>query len=157
MELTAHTLVDAYSRWDIEAIMAPRAEDCVHQLLPLSLGRKPMNNSEYRKYFTMITPLFQDFTARAETEVYDEAAKRLVIRLWTRASTSIGQHVIENACFLTMNDDGTKVVRFEEMAETEANGKFYAEAMALRKASSAKKVSDRSNALMNVASRSSTL
>jgi len=62
MELTAHTLVDAYSRWDIEAIMAPRAEDCVHQLLPLSLGRKPMNNSEYRKYFTMITPLFQDFT-----------------------------------------------------------------------------------------------
>jgi len=56
-----------------------------------------------------------------------------------------------------MNDDGTKVVRFEEMADTEANGKFYAEAMALRKASSAKKVSDRSNALMNVASRSSTL
>jgi hypothetical protein len=54
--------IDAYHRWDLDAILAPRADNCIYQFRPLSLKQPPRNNAEYREYYaSQIIPLFQDF------------------------------------------------------------------------------------------------
>ena len=58
-------VLDGYERWEVEAVMAPRAGNCTHQILPKSLGRQPQNNTEYRQYFATVTPLFKDFKVRS--------------------------------------------------------------------------------------------
>jgi len=59
---TAQSVLDAYNAWDMEKILAFRTPDCQQQVLPASLGRKTMNNDEYREYLGTILPNFRNFT-----------------------------------------------------------------------------------------------
>lgn len=47
------------------------------------------------------------------------------VHLFSKASTPIGQHESEYAFFLTFNEDGTKVTRVEEMADSAYATKFF--------------------------------
>lgn len=54
-----------YNAWDIEAILAPRAPDCVHSILPASLRQKAKNNDEYRRHFQHgFLKVFRNFQVR---------------------------------------------------------------------------------------------
>lgn len=61
MKQTAQAVCDGYTKWEIEAVMKPRAENCTHHLGPRSLGRPPRDNQQYRKYFSSVQSLFHDF------------------------------------------------------------------------------------------------
>jgi hypothetical protein len=62
---TTQATIDAYHKWDLDAILAPRSSDCVYKFRPLSLKQPPRNNAEYREYYaSQIIPLFQDFKVR---------------------------------------------------------------------------------------------
>lgn len=61
MKRTAEAVLDGYRAWEIEAIMKPRTDDCVHQLLPKSLGRPGRDNKNYREYFATVANIFKDF------------------------------------------------------------------------------------------------
>jgi hypothetical protein len=69
---TIKSVLDAYNAWDVEKIIAFRAPDCQQQVLPASMGRPSMNNSEYRERFNQIMPWFRKFTV-----FYTELAGRL--------------------------------------------------------------------------------
>jgi len=59
---TAAALIAGYNTWDIDAMLAPRAPECVQQVLPASLGLKPHGNAEYRKYYDeQLSKMFTDF------------------------------------------------------------------------------------------------
>jgi hypothetical protein len=59
---TTQTVLDAYNAWDMEKILAFRAPDCKQQVLPASMGRPSMSNSEYRERLNQILPCFRSFT-----------------------------------------------------------------------------------------------
>jgi len=59
---TAQTVLDAYNAWDMDKILAFRTPDCQQQVLPASMGRQSMSNSEYREYLSPILPSFRKFT-----------------------------------------------------------------------------------------------
>jgi hypothetical protein len=59
---TAQTVIDAYNAWDIDAILAYRTPDCQHQVLPSSMACAAQTNGEYRRYLSMIMPMFLNFT-----------------------------------------------------------------------------------------------
>jgi hypothetical protein len=59
---TAQTVIDAYNAWDIDAILAYQTPDCQHQVLPSSMACAAQTNSEYRRYLSMIMPMFLNFT-----------------------------------------------------------------------------------------------
>jgi hypothetical protein len=54
--------IRGYRKWDVDAILAPRAENCTYHLLPESIGVPPRSNAEYREWYTtQIIPLFKEF------------------------------------------------------------------------------------------------
>lgn len=61
MKRTAHEQLNGFKQWNLDAILAPRADNCVYTYLPQSMGRPPMNNDAYREYFSGILPLLQGF------------------------------------------------------------------------------------------------
>lgn len=44
-------------KWETEKVMAPRAEDCIHEILPASLGIPTKSNAEWAKRFDGIKHL----------------------------------------------------------------------------------------------------
>ena len=61
MKRTTHTQLDGYRRWDLDAILAPRADNCIYRYLPESMERPAMNNEQFREYFSTVIPLLQGF------------------------------------------------------------------------------------------------
>jgi ketosteroid isomerase-like protein len=62
---TARAVIEAYNAWDIDDILAYRAPDCKHRVLPASMNRAAKSNDEYRAYLSMIMPMYSNFTVRA--------------------------------------------------------------------------------------------
>ena len=48
---TAAALIAGYNAFDIDRMLAPRAPECVQQVLPASLGLRAHVNEAYRVYF----------------------------------------------------------------------------------------------------------
>ena len=58
---TAKALVLGYNTWTIDAMLAPRASDCVHAELPASVGVPARNDTEITEHFEAAMSYFQDF------------------------------------------------------------------------------------------------
>lgn len=71
---TAAALIAGYNAWDIDLMLAPRAPECVQQVLPASLGLKPHDNEQYRKYFEeQLSKMFTGF----EVQQFEPSNPRL--------------------------------------------------------------------------------
>ena len=57
---TSQDFIAALSSLDVDKMLALRAPDCEHVILPASLGRKGMSNEEYDASFSLYfsSPLF---------------------------------------------------------------------------------------------------
>jgi hypothetical protein len=54
-------LLDAYAAWNLDAILADRAEECVYHARPETIGMPPRTNAEYRQWYTSeIMPLMKE-------------------------------------------------------------------------------------------------
>ncbi|PPJ55987.1 hypothetical protein CBER1_03584 [Cercospora berteroae] len=93
--LTAETLVEAFNRMDIDAIISYRHQDCLRHILPAALGHKAQTNDEYRKSLQALKPIFHNFTLLVHDIVEDKEARRLCIYSTARADTLAGEHVNE--------------------------------------------------------------
>ena len=98
--------------------MAYRAPNCIHQVLPASLQRPPLNNEEYKAYFIPIMPAFRDFRLKVHDTVVDEAARKVMMHASSTATTDLGPYKNEYVVILHMTDDGRKVERFEEYVDS---------------------------------------
>lgn len=122
---TACAVIDGYNAWKSEAIMAFRALDCIHQVLPASLGRQPMNNEQYLAYFTSIMPAFSNFHLTVKHTIVDEGARKVVLYVFSTAKTELGDHNNEYMVVLHMSMDGTKVTLFEEFVDSKYTAEFF--------------------------------
>lgn len=64
MKRTTQAQLDGYRKWNVEAIVAPRADDCIYTYHPESMGRPPMNNDQFKDWFSTMIPLLKDFDVR---------------------------------------------------------------------------------------------
>jgi hypothetical protein len=136
--------IEGYRKWDIEAILNPRAENCSYNLLPESIGVLQRNNAEYREwYLTQVTPLFKNFSVRrlismilnAEIHgrqvtirqvMYDVEARKSMVHTFSDAESLVGPYHIELMLVLTFDDAGEKIVKMEEFFDSAYITQFLA-------------------------------
>lgn len=121
---TGCAVIDSYNAWKPKAIMAYRAPDCIHQILPASLGRQPMDNEQYLAYFTPIMPAIKNFHLTVKHTIVDEEFRNVVMHAHSTATTDLGAYNNEYMLVLYMTMDGTKVVRFEEFVDSKHSAEY---------------------------------
>ena len=122
--LTVFAVINGYNTWTPEAIMACRAPNCIHQVLPASLGRPPLNNEQYLAYFTPIMPAFKNFHLTVKNTIVDEEARKVVLHASSTATTDLGDYSNEYMLVLQMAEDGTKVVRVDEFLDSKYSTEY---------------------------------
>lgn len=122
---TANAAIQGYNTWTMESIMSCRAPNCIHQVLPLSLGRQPLNNEQYLAHFEPIMRALRKFQATVKNTVVDIEARQVVINASGTAMTDIGDYSNEYVLMLRMTRDGTKVEMFEESVDSLYNAEFF--------------------------------
>ncbi|KAK4906881.1 hypothetical protein LTR49_024031 [Elasticomyces elasticus] len=120
---TTQQTIDGFRKWDIDAIMAPRADNCTYQALPKSLGLPPLNNKEYREWYTAeIIPLMQNFDVEVHTTLHDAEARKSMIHGFSTATSPVGPYRMELCLMMSFNEAGDKVVKMEEMFDSAYHG-----------------------------------
>ena len=122
---TANEAIEGYNIWTTESIMSYRAPHCTHQVLPLSLGRQPLNNEQYLAYFTPMMALFKDFHVVVKNAVVDEEAKQVTMHATSSAMTAVGKYDNEYMLALRMTEDGTKVEKFDEFVDSKYSSEYF--------------------------------
>ncbi|KAI2484935.1 hypothetical protein Ptr902_03875 [Pyrenophora tritici-repentis] len=123
---TTQAVIDAYNAWDIEKILAVRAPDCTTRVLPASMGRPNMSNSEYRERMNQVMSCFRKFTLTIHEEVHDADAHKCMMHLSSTSETDIGPYTNEYALILHFTDDGKQVIKFLEFVDSAYSTKFFA-------------------------------
>ncbi|KAJ1556279.1 hypothetical protein HK405_003455 [Cladochytrium tenue] len=127
LRATAVAFLDSYSAWDIEAILAIRAPDCKHKVLPASLKRpeQGQSNDEHRAYFANIQPLFKGFTGHVKDIAVDVDARAAVVWAYSTSESVIGPYSNEYMLWLKMTEDGTKLIEIREFVDSGYSTGFF--------------------------------
>ncbi|KAK0612623.1 hypothetical protein B0T17DRAFT_511798 [Bombardia bombarda] len=108
--------IDAYNEWDIAKIMAFRAPECTHVMLPKSAGLPTKNNAEYEAGFQ--PNLFRNFNITVNDIIEDDKANKVVLLAQSSADTDAGPYENEYVLILEFNEAGDKVTRFIEFFDS---------------------------------------
>lgn len=122
---TADEVIAAFNAWDIERIMGVRAENCVQQVLPRSLGREEMDNATYRPYFSAIMPLLKGFTVTVHEVIESKEERKIMIWASSVAESVIGPYQNEYCLILYFNEAGDKLVKFLEYVDSKWSAEFF--------------------------------
>ncbi|KAK4550078.1 hypothetical protein LTR36_003045 [Oleoguttula mirabilis] len=128
MKRTTQAVLEAIRSFQVEEALALRTDDCMHQMLPKSVGRPPMSNQEFREWAKAVTPMFRTLPMLITTdnEIYDVASRKAALHMFSAADTPAGEYSNEYAIFLTFNEDGTKISYVGEMVDSAYTVKFLA-------------------------------
>ncbi|KAI1173718.1 hypothetical protein F4777DRAFT_556965 [Nemania sp. FL0916] len=122
---TALAIIDAFQKWDLEAIMALRTDDCTTQVLPRSLSRPRMNNADYREFFGGLMPHFRDFTLAVDEVIVDAPQNKVAVWCRSTADTEIGPYANEYVLILYLNEAGDKVYKYLEFVDSNNTVSFF--------------------------------
>ncbi|KAJ9617033.1 hypothetical protein H2200_000754 [Cladophialophora chaetospira] len=113
-------ILDAYAAWNLDAIMADRAEECVYHARPETAGLPPRNNAEYRQWYTTeIMPLMKTgIKVEVHNIVYDAEARKSVLHGISTSESIVGPYRNEVILITTFNESGDKAVKIEEMFDS---------------------------------------
>jgi len=103
-----------------------RSEDCVHQVLPKSLEREPMDNATFRAWFSGIMPLLKGFTVTVHEVVESKEEKKVMMWASSVADSPIGPYKNEYCLILFFNETGDKLVKFLEFVDSKWSTEFFA-------------------------------
>lgn len=51
MKATANAWLTGFKHWDVEELVAPRADQCLHEIYPTTMSISPATNSDFRALF----------------------------------------------------------------------------------------------------------
>jgi ketosteroid isomerase-like protein len=115
---TALAAIDGYNKWDLDAIMTPRADHCMQEILPKSLDRPLLNNSDYRAYFGKMLPAFKNFTVTILDIVEDPKNHKVVVHAKSTAESVVGPYANEYMLLFHMTEDDKQVVHLKEFVDS---------------------------------------
>ena len=122
---TALSLTGAYQKWDLEAVMAPRAPHCTQQVYPARLKRGPRTNDEYRSDFAAILPHFKDYGMKVLETIVDETSNKVVVHATSHAETPIGPCDNEYMFITQMTPDQKQIECIKEFLDSGFSEDFY--------------------------------
>ena len=128
---TAMKAVDGYNKWNIDAILEPRAPNCTQQVLPARLERPQLNNSEYREYFSTIMPLFKGFHIEVMDITEDSKRHQVALHAKSQAETALGAYANEYVILMRMTEDHQKVVEIKEFVDSGYSADYFQRLRAL--------------------------
>lgn len=123
---TALRVIEGYNKWDIEAIMAPRAASCTQRVHPVRLGRPFLNNKEYREWFASIQHAFHHFEVEVLDLVEDQAHNKVAVHAKSRAQTAIGPYQTEYMIVIQMTDEQDEALSIKEFVDSGYVEEFHA-------------------------------
>lgn len=115
---TALAAIDGYNKWDIGAIMAPRAPHCTQQILPKSLERPLLNNTDYRAYFAPMLPAFKNFHVTIIDVVEDSQNHKVTVHASSTADSVVGPYKNEYMLLFHMTEDDKQIVHLKEFVDS---------------------------------------
>lgn len=122
---TAFKAIDGYQKWDIDAILAPRADQCTQQVLPYRLDRPVLGNDEYRKYFSTIMPYFKSFHIEILDTVEDTQNSKVAISARSKGESVLGPYGNEYMLIFHMTSDHKKVLNIKEFVDSGYSDEYF--------------------------------
>jgi hypothetical protein len=122
---TALAVVAGYNEWNMDAILAPRAENCTHRVYPARLNRPAMNNTAYNEYFSNFLPYFRNFNVTVIDAYVDEQANRVALQAKSSAESVVGPYANEYVLMLKMTECQDKIYEFREFIDSEYSAMFF--------------------------------
>ncbi|KIX04250.1 uncharacterized protein Z518_07804 [Rhinocladiella mackenziei CBS 650.93] len=117
----ATAVVDGFSKWTIEDVMAPRSQNCIHHMLPASLEKPPFSNDELSVWLEQIMAVVPNgFNMMYDKDacVVDKVTRKVVLYAKATAETKAGPFHNEYVFTITVNEEGTLADRVEEWMDS---------------------------------------
>ena len=121
---TALAIIEGYNTWTIDAILAPRAPDCTHQVHPTRLGRPLLKNNDYRAYFSAFIPHFKNFHVEILDVFEDQRNNKVALHIKSSAETALGPYKNEYVLMLQMTGDQRQVASVKEFVDSGYSEEF---------------------------------
>ncbi|KAK6440083.1 hypothetical protein LTR95_003688 [Oleoguttula sp. CCFEE 5521] len=127
MRETSDAFLAAFTTWKTDPIMAVRAPECIHDMLPASLKRPSKNNEQFRAYFKGIEGALHG----VKMDMHDYFASVEDRRAYfhaTLTATAVDGEAYDNEYMfvLTFDEEGRKVTRVLEMLDSVKTQAIYA-------------------------------
>ncbi|KAL8662309.1 MAG: hypothetical protein Q9202_004838 [Teloschistes flavicans] len=116
-KLAALSLVDAFNRMDVPAIMAHRHPTCLRHFYPTAMAQRAQDNAGYSKSLTSLRTIFRNFSLVIDELIEDSASRRVCMWLSARADTAAGEYVNEYVWLLDFDERGEQIVRTKEFSD----------------------------------------
>lgn len=145
MRATADAWLTGFKHWNVDELVAPRADDCLHEIYPTTLGLPPSTNADFRAFFEPLKsfkdtevsgqcawPMLHEKIANDGTQVkvhaqiFDSEARSWCVHMDMWATTPVGPFHNEFVFMLFFNEEGSKVVRIREMMDSLYASTFFA-------------------------------
>ncbi|KAL8692985.1 MAG: hypothetical protein Q9218_002102 [Villophora microphyllina] len=136
----ALSLVDAFNRMDVPAIIAHRHPSCRRHFYPTAMAQPAQDNATYAKSLNSLHAIFRNFFLVIDDLVEDLSSHRICMWLSARADTAAGEYVNEYVWLLDFDETGKKIVRSKEFSDSLMARDFFPklkEAMASQRARAA--------------------
>ncbi|KAI4230636.1 MAG: hypothetical protein L6R40_007988 [Gallowayella cf. fulva] len=117
---TALSLVDAFNRMDVPAIISFRTPTCLRHFYPTAMAQPPQDTQTYAKSLTSLHAIFRNFSLTIDELIEDPsnpARPRICMWLSARADTAAGEYVNEYVWLLDFDETGEKIVRTKEFSD----------------------------------------
>jgi hypothetical protein len=89
---TANAIIQGFKISTPESIISYHALNCIHQVLPLSLSRQPLNNEQHLAYSTPMMPAFKGLHVKVKNTIVDEEARQVAMHASSTATTDFGDY-----------------------------------------------------------------
>ncbi|EME42052.1 hypothetical protein DOTSEDRAFT_174856 [Dothistroma septosporum NZE10] len=122
---TAKAFVEGYNEFTVEGLLRARSNDCVHAVLPVSLGRPPRTNNDYKMFFGNLQETLKNFKMTIHKIVNDVDQHMAVVHASGSGETPFAHYNNEYAFFLHFSDTGDKVDRIEEFVDSKFSSEFF--------------------------------
>lgn len=125
---TTANFLRAMNEFTPESVVQHRRADCTQTILPASLRVAQRGLAAYADFMRGFMPLMRNFAvdyAPGAGPLVDEAARKTVLHLRSRADTDLGPYANEYILILSMTDDGTELVDVMEFADSLYSQEFW--------------------------------
>ncbi|KFA68130.1 hypothetical protein S40285_10017 [Stachybotrys chlorohalonatus IBT 40285] len=129
----AHGYIDGFNQNTPEGVIAYRAPNCVHRIVPTSANIPARSNEEYQNFISSGFQIIKNFKLRiseGHEPVIDEVARKIVLFISSSADSPIGPYTNEYVFELKTNEDGTLIEQITEFIDTAPTVGFTQKMMA---------------------------
>ncbi|GAO17572.1 uncharacterized protein UV8b_07172 [Ustilaginoidea virens] len=129
--------LEAFRNLDPGALASLKSPGCMHVFLPQSIGRRAMSIQEHAEYIRTLKGVLEDFQVEELETMVDPRARAVCAHVLATAESVHGAFSNEAVFWLRMSEDGARVVRVTEFADSATTSAYFGR---LRRGSIASKV-----------------